>query len=170
MITGSSTSMSVVQDVWISLKITLTVLPLTFLYCAFYVWMVSKAALVIAYTVMAVVQIALWLASFLIIDYAGRNELNNNLYFLAIFLMILALIMLCLICCFRKQIKSAIQIIDAAADMLRDTKKLMLINSVFFIVTVLAFVIWAFAFICLMSMGDITASQTIPQGKIINWD
>ena len=49
----------IVQDIWVSSKIILSIIPLTFLYCSIYVYIVSKFAKVITYISIVVIEIIL---------------------------------------------------------------------------------------------------------------
>ena len=68
---------------------------------------------------------------------------------------ILALIYLVLVCWAWTEIKTAITVVDAAADMLRNTKRLLWINTGFFFLSIIAIMVWVGAFLGLLSMGDI---------------
>ena len=73
-----------------------------------------------------------------------------------------------MICWSWDELKIAINVVDAASDMLRNTKKLMLVNTAFFFLSIFAIIIWVGAFLGLLSMGDIKANtKSIPQGKLI---
>lgn len=84
-------------------------------------------------------------------------------------LAIFGLIFMCLVCCYWRKIGEAASVIDAAADMLRDTKRLMFVNVLFFVLTILIIVIWVYGLLGLLSMGEITPNSKIPQGKHIKY-
>jgi len=67
-------------------------------------------------------------------------------------------------------IKQAITVIDAAADMLRKTKRLIVVNIYYFFLTIIVQLLWCGSFLALLSMGEITANtKFIAQGKTITF-
>lgn len=86
-----------------------------------------------------------------------------------ILLSLLAVAYLVLVIWSWREIKVAVTVIDAAADMLRNTKRLMLVNTGFFFAGVLFLFLWVGAFLGLLSMGDITPNPSVPQGKRITY-
>lgn len=67
-------------------------------------------------------------------------------------------------------IKQAINVIDAAADMLRQTKRLIVVNIYYFFLTISIQLLWCGSFLALLSMGEITANtKFIAQGKTITF-
>ena len=80
-----------------------------------------------------------------------------------------ALLFGCSIVKWWKKIGEAAEVINAAGDMLRDTKRLMLVNSGFFLLIIIIIVFWTWGFLGLLSMGEITPNPNIPQGRIIKY-
>lgn len=169
----------VVQDIWVSAKIILSIIPLTFLYCSLYVYVVSKLAKVIAYSSMILIElslmtVSLWCFSRLAYysptatDQATADRGQALVIFGGI-IMIFALLFLAAICKWWKKIGEAAEVIDAAADMIRETQSLMLINSLFFLLIIFIIIFWAWGFMGLLSMGEITPNPNIPQGKFIKF-
>lgn len=66
----------------------------------------------------------------------------------------------------------AIDVIDAAADFCSDFKSILLIPILYFILTVLVFLVWFGCMLCVVSMNDISASpdqSLFPQKKDLVW-
>jgi len=82
---------------------------------------------------------------------------------------ILALLFLCCIVCGYKSLKLAIDVIDASADFLNKTKRVVLVPVLYFFLSLLFVAVWFGALICVLSVNDVTPSETIPQGKSIKW-
>ena len=74
----------------------------------------------------------------------------------------------CVICSF-KSLKLAIDVIDASADFLAGTKRIVLVPILYFFLILIAIMVWSGAVACVMSMGKITADDIIPQGKNVEW-
>jgi choline transporter-like protein 2/4/5 len=64
-----------------------------------------------------------------------------------------------MIVCGYSQLKTAIDVIDAAADFLAKTKRIVLVPITFFVVTMIVLAIWLGAVMCVMSMGEVTAKN-----------
>lgn len=76
----------------------------------------------------------------------------------------------CCICCGYKSLKLAIDVIDASADFLADTNRILLVPGVFFLAQIVVVVIWVGAMMCVVSMNEITVDESIPQGKTLTWE
>lgn len=162
-----------VLDVWVSYKIIISVIPLTFIFCAGYVYLVSEFANAIAYVMLMLVEVVLIGISVNLFYrqsyYTQSNDQNSAvasrgrwLFLYAILAALAAMIYLCLICKWWKNIKEAIRVIDAAADMLRTTKRLMLINVAFFFLQIIIISFWVWGFLGILSMGEIEADKRYP--------
>ena len=87
-----------------------------------------------------------------------------------IVLAVLACLFFMCIICFRKSLKLAIDTIDASADFLNGTKRIILVNILYFFLTIILFLVWIGATACVVSLNDIEVDKTIPQGKKIIWN
>lgn len=85
---------------------------------------------------------------------------------LAIVLMIVTLVFFCMLWCSYDQLKTAIDVVDAAADFLNGTKRLIAVSFGFFIVTAIVILVWIFAVTCILSMGVITPAPNQMAGYI----
>jgi hypothetical protein len=73
------------------------------------------------------------------------------------------------VCCGYKSLKMAIDVIDASADFLAGTKRILLVPGLFFFLQLITVTIWVGAMMCVLSMNEITANEAIPQGKNLLW-
>lgn len=82
---------------------------------------------------------------------------------------ILALAFCTCVICGRKSLKVAIDVIDASADFLATTKRILLVPIFYFLLTFISFLVWMGAMACVASMNDIKADPLIPQAKDLDW-
>lgn len=83
---------------------------------------------------------------------------------------ILASGFLCCILCSRDSLKIAIDVIDAAADFLNSTKRILLVPFMFFLLQIISVSCWLPSMAYVVSMNHVSPSETIPQMKDIEWD
>jgi len=84
---------------------------------------------------------------------------------------ILAVAFACCIVCGFKSLKMAIDVIDASADYLASTKRVILVPVLYFFLTIICLLIWVSAFACVASMNKISPdTDIIPQAKDLKWD
>jgi solute carrier family 44 (choline transporter-like protein), member 2/4/5 len=77
---------------------------------------------------------------------------------------------LCCVCCGYQSLKLAIDVIDASADFLAKTVRIILVPGVFFLLQIIVVCIWVSAMMCVASMNEITPLEGIPQGKNLVWE
>lgn len=83
---------------------------------------------------------------------------------------ILAVLFLTCICCGFKSLKLAIDVIDASADFLATTKRIILVPVLYFFISVIIFMSWVFAFMNVAAMNKMTPDTSIiPQMKDLQW-
>lgn len=87
----------------------------------------------------------------------------------AILFAIAAVAFLFCVICNWNQLHNAIDVIDASLDFLADTKRIVFVPMIHFILQITLFIVWCCCFACLISTNTITASK-IPQMKNIEWD
>jgi choline transporter-like protein 2/4/5 len=75
----------------------------------------------------------------------------------------------CSIYCCWGSLKKAIDVIDASSDFVAKTKRIILVPLFFTLLTLIAVVLWFASFTAVISMNDISAHSTIPQGKDLDW-
>jgi hypothetical protein len=87
-----------------------------------------------------------------------------------LFALIACLFLCCIVCGF-KSLKLAIDVIDASADFLATTKRIILVPILYFFVTIIVFGAWIYAYMNVASMNKITAdTKVIPQAKDLKWE
>lgn len=74
------------------------------------------------------------------------------------------------ICCGYKSLKLAIDVIDASADFLACTNRIIFVPGFFFVAQLIVVIIWVGAMMCVVSMNEITVDESIPQGKELKWE
>ena len=84
---------------------------------------------------------------------------------------ILAAFFLLCICCGFRSLKLAIDVIDASADFLASTKRIILVPVLYFFVTIILFGSWVVCFLNVASLNTIKADTgIIPQMKDLIWE
>lgn len=75
-----------------------------------------------------------------------------------------------MICCQWESLKQAIDVIDASADFLAGTKRVILVPGIFFLFSLIAISAWVPSMACVVSLNEIYPSELIPQGRDLVWD
>jgi len=107
---------------------------------------------------------------------AGLESIDSSmnkvylLYFLTCLFGVLALGFACCVCCGYKSLKLAIDVIDASADFIAETKRILLVPALYFVLTIVFIVFWLVSFACVASMNTIEADTLIPQAKSLTWE
>jgi len=81
----------------------------------------------------------------------------------------LALAFMCCVCCGMSSLKAAINVIDAASDFMRDTKRIIIVPVIYFFATMFFLPFWAAGMSSIASMNEIKADPLIPQAKDVVW-
>lgn len=82
----------------------------------------------------------------------------------------MALAFLCCTVCFFKHLAFAIDVIDASADFLASTKRIIFVPALYFILSIVAILIWAGCFVCVVALNKVEADTLVPQAKNIIWE
>ena len=82
----------------------------------------------------------------------------------------LSLGFICCICVGFRSLKLAIDVIDASADFLHGTKRIILVPIFYFMITLIFVGVWIGAVGCVISMNKIEVYEEIPQAKSFNFD
>jgi len=98
-----------------------------------------------------------------------ENSWKNKLMAVTIALALFTTCFACCIYCKWTALKSAIYVIDASSDFLASTKRIVLVPILFEILTLLAVGLWFASFTTVVSMNEISAHESIPQGKDLVW-
>jgi hypothetical protein len=98
--------------------------------------------------------------------FGASEAFQGSSVFFAIVFLIFSITYGIMLCCGFDQLSTAISVIDASADFLRDNARIMFVSIFYFLVTLIGISVWAFAVICINSMGEITTKPSpIPQGR-----
>lgn len=104
-----------------------------------------------------------------------QNEDSHRIQTLAlvatiVFAIVSCLFLTCIICGFRS-LKLAIDVIDASADFLAETKRIILVPILYFFVSIIVFSTWVVGFMNVASLNKIKAdTDLIPQMKDLIWE
>jgi len=128
---------------------TITILVFTgFGFSFAFIWMMSRFARGFAYTAITLLLLMLFGGGAVLIATAGSADTeeakNGGVATGAIFL-IFGACFLAGLCCYRKSLETAIAIIDAAADFLMDTKRIIIVSILYSFVSFFCFLIWIIA-------------------------
>ena len=111
-------------------------------FCLVYIKVMSIFAETIAWAIVILVQIGFFVGSgacfygyfFMDLEAGGKTDLGSYVIAAACVLLVMGLLFMLAICCFRDSLSIAIDIIDASADFLDDTKKIIAVPVVFFFI------------------------------------
>jgi hypothetical protein len=162
-----------VYDLYLSSRAIYISIAMAVVYCLAYIYLMSLFAECIAWAMIALTQVGLIVASlyaaFLYKDRhtpAGPLSPDDAYKVLAaaIVLGILAALFGLAVCCGFNSLRTAINVVDASADFLRKTKRILFVPVLYFFLNVLVVFAWAVIVACFNSMGEITAETGhIPQ-------
>jgi len=76
----------------------------------------------------------------------------------------------CCLCFGFRSLKIAIDVIDASADFVNKTKRIVLVPLLHFFLMIFVVAIGTGGIFCVLSLNEITPSQVIPQVKNIKWE
>lgn len=159
---------------------------MSFVICIAYVKLMSAFAECIAWICVVLIQIGLFALSaagyfakvwvdeqYAEVDADDKSEAtdkeyNNNVmacWGVVIVFGLLALIFLCAIICGFKHLKLAIDVIDASADFLDETKRIYIVPFCFFMCAFVSIIIWTVCVIGVYSEGKISPDPVVPQVK-----
>ena len=158
-------------------------IAMSFVYCLLYIYLMSAFAEYIAWAMVAIVQLGLIGGSIFCIgeffaikssDSTGLSadaKSSKETLFMALGIVfgLSALIFLICIYCGFNQLRIAINVIDASADFLAKTKRIIGVPILYFFLTVIVFITWIGSIMCINSMGNIEVRHSIPQSKHIDY-
>jgi hypothetical protein len=158
------------NDLYLSSRAIYWSMGLAFVFCILYIYTMSIFAEYLAWGLIILTQIALFAVAagaFIQRSQEDNAEVQKSLLFTGIGASIFAVLFLVMICCGYSQLKTAIDVIDAAADFLAKTKRIILVPICYFFVTMIVLSIWLGAVMCVMSMGTVSAEDN--QQKSISY-
>lgn len=142
-----------------------------FLLSMIYLWAVSTFAECLAWSMIWLTGIGLLVATscgwYSVVDpemFGVTNMEPSLLIVISSVLSLVTLVYFLMVFCGYDQLKTAIDVVDAAADFLHNTKKIIGLSFMFLIVTGIILMVWIFAIACIMSMGHITADPNAIPG------
>ena len=174
------------NDLYLSSRAIYWSFAMGVIYSFAFIYLMSAFAETIAWICVALIQLGLigaaiagWvLRSNSVESSAGltgealKNAQNsqNGLLVVTIVFGILALGFACCVFCGFSSLKLAIDVIDAAADFLATTKRIILVPVLYFFLTLIMLLIWIGAFAQVASMNEIKVDYNIPQAKDVVWE
>lgn len=130
------------------------------MWCIIFLYLMSYFAECISWVIVGLVQIGLFVASALTLfqyntikSSASPDESTMKLLLgIGITCGIVGVLFLVSICCMFNSLKIAIDVIDASADFLAKTKRVILVPVLYFFVNLVAVLVWLAAFISVTTM------------------
>lgn len=170
------------MDMYKARKAVMISIGMSIVYSLAFIYLMSEFAECIAWFCVILTQLGLiagaLLSGYLWSDSRQRVRKNAVLkkdeerwqrYYMAgaIILGLLALcFLLCMICEFQS-LKLAIDVIDASADFLVGTKRIIIVPIVHFFMSVVVIIIWIYAFTYVISLNKVVANTAIPQMRSV---
>lgn len=172
------------QDLYLSSRAIYASMALSLVYCILFIYLMSAFAEYIAWACIGLTQIGLFIGSGVAFQqyFASKSDLSGQtltenqkneqtlMLILGIVFGLFAVIFLILIWCGFNQLRIAINVIDASADFIAKTKRIIAVPVLYFFVTAIMILIWATSMGAIYSVGDIKANTNqdlIPQRKEI---
>ena len=82
----------------------------------------------------------------------------------------LSFIFMAIVCCWWRDLKLAVDVIDSSADFIAHNKRIIAVPNIYFIVTLVVTIAWYGSFLCVISLNEISADPIIPQNRLLTWD
>jgi hypothetical protein len=169
----SNPAISWIQDLYLSSRAIYISMAMAFVYCTLYLYLMSAFAEPIAWFIVIAVQVGLFALSFLAGGAAlvanDQGDKDRFIVMLAVSIIsgILAILFLVGLCFGFNSLKTAIDVIDASADFLADTKRIILVPVGYFFLTMIVVGLWLGATLSVFSMAKIVPEEypKIPQDK-----
>jgi len=155
-----------VYDLYLSSRAIYISIAMAVVYCLGYIYLMSLFAECIAWAMIVLTQVGLIVgALYAVFVYKDRNTPEGSLSVdearkvlaCAIILAILASLFGLAVCCGFNSLRTAINVVDASADFLRKTKRILFVPILYFFLNVLVVFAWVVVVACFNSMGEITA-------------
>lgn len=159
-----------IYDLYLSSRAIYWSMAMAIVYCIGYIYLMSIFAEYIAWTMIGLTQVGLVAGTlFCLLAYKDRGDpehpLNKDDALKVLVggcvLGVLAVIFAILVCCGFNSLRTAINVVDASADFLRKTKRIIFVPIMYFLVNVLVVFAWVAVVACFNSMGNITADTAI---------
>jgi len=159
-----------IYDLYLSSRAIYLSIAMAIVYCIGYIYLMSLFAEYIAWFMIGLTQFGLLAGTlFCLLMYKDRNDPQDGMseddalkvLVGGCVLAVLALIFAILVCCGFNSLRTAINVVDASADFLRKTKRIIFVPILYFLLNVLVVFAWVAIVACFNSMGTITAEQGI---------
>lgn len=168
------------KDVYLSSRAISWSCGISFFWCILFLYLMSYFAECISWVIVGLVQIGLFAASgFSMFQYNNlksqkdtvtddQSDTMKTLLVIGIISGVLGLLFMCAVCCFFTSLKIAIDVIDASADFLAKTKRIILVPVIFFVFNVIAVLVWLTAYISVTTLkfDKVVASGEVDDGKL----
>ena len=143
------------NDLYLSSRAIYSSMALSFVFCILYIYIMSLFAEYLAWGLVGLTQIALFGASivFFVLRSSADDGDKKGLLAAGITAGLFGVLFLILIVCGYNQLKTAIDVIDASADFLAKTKRIIFVPISYFFVTMIVLSIWLGSVMCILSMG-----------------
>jgi hypothetical protein len=139
-------------------KTTLTLIFTGLLVSFLFMWLMSKCARCLALAAVALLLLSFFGGGAACLFMGATKHVsteegtNTALLVTGAVLMVFGLCTACCIWCNRTSLETAIAIIDASADFMIDTKRLILVSVYYFFLTMIFFFMWVFSVACTFSL------------------
>jgi hypothetical protein len=171
-----------IYDLYLSSRAIYASIGMAVVYCLGYIYLMSIFAEYIAWSMIGLTQLGLLAGTgYCLMVYTDRNDpmsSSNKLsdkaatqvLVLGCVLGLLSLIFAILVCCGFNSLRTAINVVDASADFLRKTKRIILVPILYFILNIFVVFAWIWIVMCFNSMGSIHAdTDVIPQYRAVKF-
>lgn len=137
-------------------------------FCLLYIKIMSIFAETIAWAIVILVQLGFFVGSgacfygffYMELETGGDSNISTYIITAAIVLLVMGLLFMIAVCCFRDSLSIAIDIIDASADFLDNTKKIIGVPVIFFFIQIMCVIVWLLCIACINSMGNIKKDES----------
>lgn len=169
-----STISAYVNDVARAWPILLIGLFLTFIFCLIFMILIEYFAAIMAWVSIILSFLCLIGLGFYFFftrnknsDQADNNQDTYNIVW-ACFCWAGAFAIFCFVCCYCKALRIAIGVLQAAADFMTDTKRIIFVPIIGFVIIGIFYALWVCVAIYIYTIGEIESSGG--QGKRVTWD
>lgn len=171
---GGSTVSKWMADVTNSYWIILLCVFISLIYAFMYMWFLKTCTKFVAWLSIVLILVALigmgafafWKSG----TYPEGNEMKDYMLGGAILLWVVAALYVLFLACIWSQLAVSIAILEAAADFVGETKRVMFLPVFFFFIMLISIICWIAGSICLFSVGDISGSSSGGQARHVTWD
>lgn len=159
-----------IQDMYLSSRAMYASMAMSFVYCILFIYLMSWFAEYIAWAIVILTQVGLVGATIFCfgayfknknaVDATTNAKPETLLIFGIIFALASLIFLICVYCGFNS-LRVAINVIDASADFLAKTKRMIAVPIFYFFLTVIIFSVWLFCMLAINSIGKIEASTSL---------